>query len=393
MLRRLRRSRPKILFVVHAWGGGTIRFARELADLVGDSVDVTWAWGVENKSLHLSDRGPYFAERSYDLAAGLAAPLHDLEASGFDRLNVIQTIGLQQHISALVDGLNVPYDVTFTDYHHFSPTPHFEDAQGYFVGDEALAKMHDAGRLSTPPLVAKADRRIAISRDLAYRTQRLMPTLPVIAAHVQEPQRRQAPIRVAPLYKGQPMRVLVLGRPHYSKGLSIILDVANRAHCEALPIEILCLGETNGKVEAALNATQNITYLGAYKDSDLSDIVGRIDPHMAWFPFTVPETHSYALSDVLSLGLPVLATAIGAVSERVAGRPSTWLVPYGPVCADDHFDWIKRLYAGGLAYPASWQAVSHLPEPDVHFYPDIYLEPVLPRRKSSIDWMRRQFAR
>src|SRR6185369_155968 len=39
--------RPTILFVVHSWGGGTIRFARELADLIAARSNVIWAWGIE----------------------------------------------------------------------------------------------------------------------------------------------------------------------------------------------------------------------------------------------------------------------------------------------------------------------------------------------------------
>jgi hypothetical protein len=34
----VRNSRPNVLFIVHSWGGGTIRFARELAYLVADRV-------------------------------------------------------------------------------------------------------------------------------------------------------------------------------------------------------------------------------------------------------------------------------------------------------------------------------------------------------------------
>ncbi|ODR96792.1 hypothetical protein AUC71_04290 [Methyloceanibacter marginalis] len=349
MLRRPEKFRPRILFVVHGWGGGTIRFARALADLVADKVDVTWAWGVRNKLFHVSERGPYYSQKSYDLAAGFDVPLRDLKERQFDRLNVIHTIGLQEHISELTEGLSVPYDVTLTDYHHFSPTPHFEDERGYFIGDDAIAQMRNAAGLTLPPFLAKADRRIAISGDLAHRLQWLLPELPVIAARVRDPQEVRAAVKAPVLKPGQPMRVLVLGRPHRAKGLSIILDVAKFARYEALPIEILCLGESSREAAAALDTLPNVRSLGAYKDTDLHDIVAQIDPHIAWLPFTVPETHSYALSDLLGLGLPILATAIGAVSERVAGRASTWLVPYRPANADDHFNWIKRLYLSGLA--------------------------------------------
>jgi len=126
-------SKPTVLFVVHSWGGGTIRFACELADLVSDHVTVVWAWGVDNESFHISERGPYFADSSFDLAAGLDAPLSVLNAFGLCRANIVHTIGLQNYIHPLVERLGIPYDVTFTDYHHFSTAPHFEDDTGLFV--------------------------------------------------------------------------------------------------------------------------------------------------------------------------------------------------------------------------------------------------------------------
>jgi glycosyltransferase involved in cell wall biosynthesis len=389
MLRLSGRSRPRILFVVHAWGGGTIRFARELACLVADKVDVTWAWGIDNTSFHLSKRGPYFAEKSFSLAAGIEAPLRDLAARQFDRLNVIHTIGLQDQVSALVGGLTVPYDITFTDYHHFSPSPHFEDENGYFVGDEALAKAPNEPSENVLPLLAKADRRIAISGDLAHRVRKLIPMLPVIAATVREPRPPYtAEVRIPNLEDSEVMRLLVLGRPHLAKGLDVILHVARRAQSEGLPLNIYCLGESSGQAETALNALPNVHNLGAYGDADLSTIVGNIDPHLAWLPFTVPETHSYTLSDVLGFGLPILATGIGAVPERLNGRQCTWLVPYRPANAEDHFDWIEKLYVSRLNTPSSWRPVSHLPETDVRFFPDAYLAPVLARRGSLLNWLR-----
>ena len=388
-----RKSRPKILFVVHSWGGGTIRFARELADLIADRVDVIWAWGIKDRSLHVSQRGPYFTEQSYDLTAGLDPPLRALRSFKLSRVNVIHTIGLQDHVSALVEGLKLPYDVTLTDYHHFSSAPHFEDERGFFIGDTALAGMREAAGDAVPPLLMKAERRIAISRDLAHRSQGFMPGLPVIPVRVIESQRAiGGPVKSPSLADGEAMRVLVLGRPDRAKGRATIIEVARRIHDEKLPVEITCLGKARAANEMALSSLPNVHVLGAYDQQDLPEIVAGIDPHVVWLPFTVPETHSYALSDATALGLPVLASGIGAIPERVMGRPSTWLVS-PPTDAERHFQWIKKLYLDRMQTRPAWQQIDHLPPVLDRFYPDAYLEPVEAPRLSPLrwlDWRRRQ---
>ena len=120
-----------------------------------------------------------------------------------------------------------------------------------------------------------------------------------------------------------------------------------------------------------------VRLLGAYAQTDLTKIIARLEPHLAWFPFSVPETHSYALSDAMSFGLPVLASGIGAVPERVIGRQSTWLVRFDGADADTHFQWIERLYRERMQTPPLWLPIDHLPRVVEKFYPDTYLEPAL----------------
>ena len=47
---------------------------------------------------------------------------------------------------------------------------------------------------------------------------------------------------------------------------------------------------------------------------------------MIWFPVQVPETYSYTLTAAIYSGLPIVASRIGALPERLEGRPLTWLV-------------------------------------------------------------------
>ena len=49
---------------------------------------------------------------------------------------------------------------------------------------------------------------------------------------------------------------------------------------------------------------------------------------MLFFPAQVPETYSYTLSVALATRTPIVASALGAFPERLAGRPGVRLVPW-----------------------------------------------------------------
>ena len=370
-------SRPVIVFIVHAWGGGTIRFATELADLIADRVDVVWAWGVNNKTIHISNHRPYEAQQNFDLANGLAAPVAALKALRPCRVNIIHTIGSQEYITDLVHRLGVPYDVTFTDYHHFSTAPHFEDERGRFIGDEAVARVAKIAGSNIPALVCRAERRIAISQDLAHRIGMFMPGYPVIPVRVAESTAVDStPVRTVPLADNEMLRVLTLGCLHRRKGLETIDAIARRAESEDFPIEISSLGKSDPQATGKLSKLPCVRLLGGFEQKDLAAIVARLNPHLAWFPFAAPETHSYALSDVMRLGLPVLATAIGAVPERVEGRRSTWVVPFEEADPDHFFQWFKRLHSERLQTLSWCSSIDHLPPIVKSFYPAGYLQPL-----------------
>ena len=63
-----------------------------------------------------------------------------------------------------------------------------------------------------------------------------------------------------------------------------------------------------------------VVQLAALLDAERPDVI--------WFPAQVPETYSYTLSVALATRLPIVASALGAFPERLAGRPRSWLVPW-----------------------------------------------------------------
>jgi hypothetical protein len=51
-------------------------------------------------------------------------------------------------------------------------------------------------------------------------------------------------------------------------------------------------------------------------------------PDVIWLATPVPETFSFTLSEAMTAGLPIVASDLGAFSERLAGRPWTWLIDW-----------------------------------------------------------------
>lgn len=119
------------------------------------------------------------------------------------------------------------------------------------------------------------------------------------------------------------LRVAVLGVLASHKEAHVVAALARQAH--SLGVEFRLIGHTEDDFPADVLALLNAT--GKYDDADLPFLLREADPHVVWFPAPWPETHSYTLSAALRAELPVVATAIGSLPERLTNRPLTWVVP------------------------------------------------------------------
>lgn len=67
---------------------------------------------------------------------------------------------------------------------------------------------------------------------------------------------------------------------------------------------------------------------GRYKREDFNRIVGEIKPSFSLILSTCPETYSYTLTESWMAGLPVIASDLGALKERINSNDAGWLVDY-----------------------------------------------------------------
>jgi GT2 family glycosyltransferase/glycosyltransferase involved in cell wall biosynthesis len=370
-------DRPTILMILHSWGGGTARLVSSIASTVRGRANVLYGWGLDNQSIQISSISHECPEVEWPANdVGIAAAARAMRALGVTRLDIFHTIGFERSILDFVDLVGVPYDVTLTDYNLLADGPHLLDPQGYFIGDEHLADPSHPSRrpLGDMSLLASASRRLACSRDLAWRASHLSGGLDIQAVEVPEvmPPSSYA-VQVPLISDDEELRVLCLGRMVEHKGLNEIIHAARRSVEENFKLVIYCLGAEFRHFPADLQLNGRIVALGGYSQGDLNPLICEIRPHLAWLPFRAPETYSFTLSECLLQGLPVLTTKVGAIPERLMDRPATWLLE-PKASAEQHYAMLKTLRSERLSTPSTSLPARSLPPIHRGFYRNAYLK-------------------
>jgi hypothetical protein len=238
-------------------------------------------------------------------------------------------------IRALAHGLDVPFDVTVHDYYAICPQINLLPwRHSLYCGEpdvagcnSCIAHRSSCGardiitwRSERAWQFREADRVFCPSQDVLARLQgHGLAENAVLAPH--EPvEAGPWPLRIVTPGTGK-MRIAVLGTLVNHKGARTVASVAEMA--DPNTIEIHLIGQTDGPFSE--RALTRIKVTGPYQDADLAGLIETTAPHLIWFPAVWPETYSYTLSAAINTGLPVAATRIGAHTERLEGRPYTWL--------------------------------------------------------------------
>ncbi len=345
-----------VLHVLHAWGGGVERFARDLA--AADTARTHLCLVAHNDadlppfgrrlSLYAQLDAPPLA--TWELAApipstGLTSPevaavLADIVARW--QVGAVLVSSLVGHaLDVLRTGL--PTAVCLHDAYPLWPLLHdSRDASTAAFDDDALAAgLAAAGKEFVFPsrdpsawralrdatlvayaspaitLVAPSDeartRVLAISPSLAARPVHVLP-------HGLAPFPRLPALPTAGRGDG-PLRVLVPGRLHGGKGEALVAALLAQ-----LPagVELVLLG--CGHAGDAFADDARVQVVRDYRRDELPAWIERLAPDLALLPSTLHETFGYTLSEMLALGLPVLSASPGAPARRLP--PSRgWVLP------------------------------------------------------------------
>lgn len=130
------------------------------------------------------------------------------------------------------------------------------------------------------------------------------------------------PINYQPAAK--PFKVLVLGRISPPKGMQL-LDEIIQALAEEKSIQFVLLGSGINGLD--FKAYPNTQVIEDYKHSDLAEQLAQISPQLGLITALTAETFSYTLSEFQMMGVPVIATAVGALNNRIEDGKDGFLMP------------------------------------------------------------------
>jgi GT2 family glycosyltransferase/glycosyltransferase involved in cell wall biosynthesis len=340
-------GKPVVLHVLHGWGGGAQRFVEDLsrADdqrhhlvLVARSNSTTRQHGESPQLFADVSKAPLRAWplaapiaatslHSPEYAAHLATVLHDF---GVGAVMVSSLIG--HSLDALRTGL--PTAVVTHDYYPVWPRLHadFGDTGVDFSPDAIGTALKQAGRnfefedarASTwrdlraayvEALTAARATMISPSASVESNLQRIEPALRELrwrriehgfAGWTTPP----SEIPTDPARKA--LRIVVPGRINGGKGEALIA-----AALPQLPdnVELILLGA--GAAAMRFFGSRNVHVMLDYRRDELPARLAELKPDAALLASTVAETYSYLLSELWSLGVPVLATRLGSFAERI----------------------------------------------------------------------------
>lgn len=374
-------GRPALVFVVHSWGGGVRRHVEDLAALVAPRTNVLFLEPHAGHTVCL--RAHDSGERLYfDLPAELPLLARVLRALGAARLHFHHVHGLPGAVLDLPRVAGLPYDVTLHDYFPICPQYQLITETGRYCGEPdragctaCLAKRPAQWPLDIvgwrdafSALLLGAARVIAPSNDVAARVGRYVRGL---QAHVWP--HPEAPLSIRPV-----TRVATLGMLSREKGFDRAVACAEDAHARDLPIAFRILGATAAPLPPL--PLSRLSMSGEFEEGNLPALLAAERPDVLWFPVQWPETYTYTLSAALAAGVPIVASDIGAIPERLSSHPDVRLLPWDAPAAA----WNSALLAAASPQrPRTPVEVGAAPAD----YLERYLSALLPARPPAVaEW-------
>ncbi len=244
------------------------------------------------------------------------------------RVEIHHFVGLHPLAMEIPARLELPFEVVVHDYSWFCPRITLIAADRRYCGEPDIAACEACvaangslieEEIAVADLRARTDllfrhaTHVTVScQDVAQRFSRYVPGLPWRITPWEEPIR--VPAFPAPR-RWAHARVGLIGAIGEHKGYFHLLDCAQDAAARDLPLDFVVIGYTED--DPALFATGRVFVTGKFEEDEVAALLELEGCNALWFPSIYPETWSYALSQGLRSGLPVIAYDLGAFSERL----------------------------------------------------------------------------
>jgi glycosyltransferase involved in cell wall biosynthesis len=131
----------------------------------------------------------------------------------------------------------------------------------------------------------------------------------------------ELPVKV-PKKFSKDLKILILGNLGIYKGLEVLNCLLNKI--DEQDIQNLIFYHIGGVSEGSLS--NHIIKFGWLEKNERIDTIKAIDADLALVPAQCPETYSVIISDLLRLQIPILASKVGAIPERLLNRKYSKLV-------------------------------------------------------------------
>ena len=138
-----------------------------------------------------------------------------------------------------------------------------------------------------------------------------------------------------PRPKEQPVRVISFGALNFAKGSSLLEELMKRNRRESGNFEFHVAGDFSADFRPDL---LDAVVHGSYERDQLPDLLDSIRPSFCLVTSIWPETYCHTLTEAWFAGIPVIASDIGVLRERIGRHGGGWLVDYRDARA-----WYKRM--------------------------------------------------
>lgn len=341
-----------VLHISHPWGGGIVSYLEDLQNVAtGDVQHLIMQCWQETVTIFFPPREKRSPEQYYlgvQLGIGNLTDHHyaDLLNLILDRYD-ITVVQIDSHVGHSFDIFTVPYAkgipvvLVVHDFFYICPTFHLVDREGQFcgicpAGKENTACLHhhpylysplNAGDLQT--LRENFRRQLPMISLLIFPSQAARQIFTTFYP-VAEESCRVIP-HGSPLMKNVPtftskkgaLRVGLLGTLLPHKGLGAIEQIIKRLGKKG-EIHFYHYGD---KTPTGLS----IISRGRYNRHEIVGLIQQDEIDIILLLSSWPETFSYTLSEAIAASVPVIATSIGALGERVNDEGTGWILDFNDI--------------------------------------------------------------
>lgn len=349
-------GKPRILYVVSTRTGGTPQTNADLMSGVRCEYD-TWLLRCNSFSMELSQVNRDSAShviQSHHLAIPIDGVTHC--SNEYDRILArwLEQFAIEfvhiRHIAWHSLGLfnvckkmSIPMVFSFHDFYTICPTVKLLDGDLNYCGGICTASDTDCKvelwpQNRMPPLKNKWVKRWQLIFETALKKcDAFVTTAPSAYETLVQtfPFLNDADFRVIPHGRSfdsmldlhsvsheDRIKILVPGNINDAKGALIISALTLIDHFGILEFHIL-----GNAISPLLNGKQIVKH-GTYNRSEFAQKIKAIKPSLGAVFSIWPETYCHTLTELWSVGLPVLAFDFGAVAERIRKTGGGWILPH-----------------------------------------------------------------